>query len=63
MSDPNRYRRGKPGGMYVEKATGYLVIASQIVVDGVAMWVVDPLIAEARVISSDEFAAEFSMPV
>lgn len=63
MTDPRRYRRGKPGGLYVEKATGHLVVASQFIEQGVAIWVVDPMLSDPIVVSSDDFAEQYAMPV
>lgn len=62
MSDPYRMRRGKSLGVYVEKSTGAMFVAQQIVVDGVACWQIDDLIERHEIISSDDFAEQFATP-
>lgn len=62
MSDPIRYRRGKPGGEYVEKSTMTPVIAWQFVEAGIAFWIVDDLVGDVRIVSSDAFAEQYATP-
>ena len=63
MGDPRRYRRGKTSGMYLDKETRDPVVATQFVEHGVAMWIVDDLVGGVGLMSSDTFAARYSMPV
>lgn len=62
MADAKRHRRGKTMGTYLAKATLLPVLAAQFVEQGVAMWIVDDLAGHVALMSSDTFAANYSMP-
>lgn len=63
MNPARRFRRGKQSGMYLDKETREPVVASQFIEQGVAMWIVDDLVGGVGLMSSDTFAARYSMPV